>query len=60
VPFFFDENQLGWEVFYEKSFFNVTISNVNLFRTLCLPVISALDILGLKAGFRKDPHHPAV
>jgi len=30
------------------------------FRTLFLPVISALDILGLKADFRKDPHHPAV
>ena len=49
---FFDENQLGWEVVCEKSFFNVTIPNVNLFRTLCLPVISALDMLGLKADFR--------
>ena len=49
---FFDENQLGWEVFCNKSFFNVTIPDVNLFRTLCLPVISALDMLGLKADFR--------
>ncbi len=49
---FFDENQLGWEVFCEKSFFNVTIPNVNLFRTLCLPVIAALEMLGLQADFR--------
>jgi lipoate---protein ligase len=49
---FFDENQLGWEVFCDKPFFNVTIPNVSLFRTLCLPVISALDMLGLKADFR--------
>jgi lipoate-protein ligase A len=49
---FFDENQLGWEVLCDKSFFNVTIPDVNLFRTLCLPVISALDMLGLKADFR--------
>jgi lipoate-protein ligase A len=49
---FFDENQLGWEVFCNKSFFNITIPDVNLFRTLCLPVISALDMLGLKADFR--------
>lgn len=49
---FFDENQLGWELFCDKSVFNVTIPNVNLFRTLCLPVISALATLGLQADFR--------
>ena len=49
---FFDENQLGWEVFCDKSFFNVTIPNLNLFRVLCLPVVSALGMLGLKADFR--------
>ncbi len=49
---FFDENQLGWEVICDKSFFNVTLPTVSLFRTLCLPVISALERLGLKAEFR--------
>jgi lipoate---protein ligase len=49
---FFDENQLGWEVLCDKSFFNVTLPDVTLFRTLCLPVIAALDMLGLKADFR--------
>jgi lipoate-protein ligase A len=49
---FFDENQLGWEVLCEKSFFNVSIPTVHLFRTLCLPIISALGMLGLTADFR--------
>jgi lipoate-protein ligase A len=39
-------------VFCDKSVFNVTIPNVNLFQTLCLPVITALAMLGLKADFR--------
>ena len=49
---FFDENQLGWEVICDKSFFKVKLPNARLFRTLCLPVISALGLLGLKADFR--------
>jgi lipoate-protein ligase A len=49
---FFDENQLGWEVICDKSFFNVTIPNQRLFRILCNPVITALELLGVKAKFR--------
>ena len=49
---FFDENQLGWEVYCEKRFFNLNIPNARLFKTLCLPVVTALDKLGLKAEFR--------
>jgi lipoate-protein ligase A len=49
---FFDESQLGWEVICDKSFFNVLIPNERLFRTLCDPVITALEILGLPAFFR--------
>ncbi len=49
---FFDENQLGWEIFCDKSFFNINIPNDRLFKTLCLPVVSALDAFGLKSEFR--------
>jgi lipoate-protein ligase A len=49
---FFDESQLGWEVICDKSFFDVTIPNTSLFRTLCDPVIRALDLMGLRAYFR--------
>ena len=49
---FFDENQLGWEVICDKSFFNVTIPNHRLFRILCNPVISALALWGIRAKFR--------
>lgn len=49
---FFDENQLGWEVICDKSFFDIKIPNPWLFRSLCNPVIAALDTLGLKASFR--------
>ncbi len=49
---FFDENQLGWEVFCDKSFFNTTIPNEHLFKTLCDPVAVALALLNLKAEFR--------
>jgi len=49
---FFDENQLGWEIFCDKSFFNVCIPNDQLFKKLCLPIISALDTLGVKSEFR--------
>ncbi|MEE8399413.1 MAG: DUF116 domain-containing protein [Desulfobacterales bacterium] len=49
---FFDENQLGWEVICDKSFFDVTVPNSKLFKTLCQSVILALDHLGLKADFR--------
>jgi lipoate-protein ligase A len=49
---FFDENQLGWEVYCDKAFFNIKIPNLKLFRALCNPVITALDQLGMKATFR--------
>ncbi|MBI4776799.1 MAG: DUF116 domain-containing protein [Deltaproteobacteria bacterium] len=49
---FFDENQLGWEVICEKAFFNVEVPNRTLFRKLCDPVVTALDVLGLRAAFR--------
>jgi len=49
---FFDENQLGWEVICDKSFFNVAIPNGRLFRTLCNPVVAALKRLGLESNFR--------
>lgn len=50
---FFDENQLGWEVICDKNFFNAPVPNEKLFRTLCDPVVRALDILGVKgAEFR--------
>lgn len=49
---FFDENQLGWEVICDKSFFDVSIPNMRLFRTLCDPVVTALDVLGITAHFR--------
>ncbi len=48
----FDESQLGWEVICDKEFFHVKIPNNRLFKSLCDPVIRALDILGLKADFR--------
>ncbi|MEW6672696.1 MAG: DUF116 domain-containing protein [Thermodesulfobacteriota bacterium] len=49
---FFDENQLGWEVICDKSFFNLSIPNGRLFRTLCNPVVSALRRLGVESSFR--------
>ena len=49
---FFDENQLGWEVICDKSFFNLSIPNARLFRTLCNPVVTALGRLGLQSSFR--------
>ncbi len=49
---FFDENQLGWEVICDKSFFNLKLPNRRLFRTLCNPVVSALGQLGLESNFR--------
>ena len=49
---FFDENQLGWEVICDKSFFNMTIPNGRLFQTLCNPVVTALGRLGLESSFR--------
>jgi lipoate-protein ligase A len=49
---FFDESQLGWEVICDKSFFHVTIPNDRLFRTLCNPVIRALDSFGVRSTFR--------
>jgi lipoate-protein ligase A len=49
---FFDENQLGWEVFCDKSFFNTDIPNAHLFKTLCHPVVTALTLLNIEAEFR--------
>jgi lipoate---protein ligase len=49
---FFDESQLGWEVICDKAFFGLTTPTPGLFRTLCEPVLIALDLLGLKATFR--------
>jgi lipoate-protein ligase A len=49
---FFDESQLGWEIICNKSFFHVVAPDYRLFKTLCDPVITALDVLGLEATFR--------
>lgn len=49
---FFDESQLGWEVICDKAFFNVMIPSNGLFKSLCDPVVTALDVLELKAAFR--------
>ncbi len=49
---FFDENQLGWEVFCDKVFFDAAIPNTRLFKTLCDPVVAALALLRLDAEFR--------
>ena len=49
---FFDENQLGWEVFCDKAFFNVALPNDRLFRVLCNPVVTALAMLNIDAEFR--------
>lgn len=49
---FFDENQLGWEVYCDKEFFDITIPNNRLFKSLCIPVATALKRLGLDAVFR--------
>jgi lipoate-protein ligase A len=49
---FFDETQLGWEVICNKSFFGLTLPTPMLFKTLCDPVVTALDLLGLEASFR--------
>lgn len=49
----FDENQLGWEVICDKSFFNLKIPNNRLFKMLCEPVATALGYLGIPdATFR--------
>jgi lipoate-protein ligase A len=49
---FFDENQLGWEIICDKSFFNVSIPTAHLFKTLCKPVLTALLMFGIEADFR--------
>lgn len=49
---FFDESQLGWEVICDKDFFQTRVPTQRLFRTLCDPVITALDLLGVKSSFR--------
>lgn len=49
---FFDENQLGWEIYCDKAFFDIAIPNNKLFRQFCQPVATALGRLGLDAVFR--------
>lgn len=49
---FFDENQLGWEVFCDKAFFNTAIPNAHFFKALCDPVVTALALLNINAEFR--------
>ena len=49
---FFDGNQLGWEVYCDKAFFNLQLPTLKLFKTLCNPVIKALAQLGVEATFR--------
>ncbi len=49
---FFDENQLGWEIICDKSFFNVSIPTQHLFETLCNPISTALSTFGIEACFR--------
>ena len=48
----FDENQLGWEIICDKSFFNVSIPTQHLFKTLCNPISAALSTFGIEACFR--------
>lgn len=48
----FDENQIGWELICDKSFFGVGIPNANLFRRLCEPTVTALRGMGIDAAFR--------
>jgi lipoate-protein ligase A len=49
---FFDENQLGWEVICGKARFDVRVPTPGLFRTLCRPVVDALQTLGVASDFR--------
>ena len=49
---FFDENQLGWEVYCDKAFFDAPLPNTRLFKALCEPVVEALAMLNLQARFR--------
>lgn len=49
---FFDENQLGWEIICDKSFFNARFVDQRLFKKLCSPVITALKQLGVMSVFR--------
>ena len=48
----FDENDLGWEMFCDKAFFNIRVPAAGLFRRFCEPVVSALNRLGIPAEFR--------
>lgn len=49
---FFDENQLGWEVFCDKAFFDIPLPNARLFKSLCDPLVQALGMLNIRAEFR--------
>ena len=49
---FLDESQLGWELVCDKGFFDFSMPGPNLFRRLCEPVVTALQRLGVRAGFR--------
>ena len=48
----FDETQLGWEVICDKAFFGVSLPGTRLFRKLCDPVVTALELLGVRSAFR--------
>jgi len=50
---YFDENQLGWEIYADKSFFGLSLPTQPLFERLCAPTVTALKRLGLPdAAFR--------
>ncbi|MCG2750347.1 MAG: lipoate--protein ligase family protein [Desulfobacteraceae bacterium] len=49
---FLDEGQLGWEIICDKGFFDVKFVDQNLFRKLCVPLITALERLGVASVFR--------
>ena len=49
---YFDEQQIGWEIFSDKDFFEVSIANPSFFKRLCQPVVTSLKTLGITASFR--------
>ena len=49
---YFDEKQIGWEIFSDKGFFRVSIANPNFFKQLCQPVVASLKRFGITASFR--------
>ena len=49
---FFDENQLGWEIICDKSYFQARLPTQRVFKALCEPVVTALTHLGIESEFR--------